>query len=257
MSHRAWRQAVKRADWGTYERVFRATALDLADVAKPDGTIQKAREDLAEHVGLAPRTFDYHLRWLKEHGWIELSQRAVNRGDDRRLTTYRLCMPGGLDSQPLANENGAEVGFDSQAVANETPVSTRNPQRMETPVSTRKMVANVIRDRASVSEHVAVNRSAADETTTTAAATAPPCTVRFQASRNEDALASLPLVLADAQTAAATSTAPHTERGEVVGGPQRDGDDPPLSCVLCGNPLFFDRPDRICGRCQHAQLVAS
>ena len=167
-----WRQAVKRATWTSYERVFRSSALELADAADTQGTICRPRDVLAQRLGLPVRTFDYHLRWLIERGWLERGPRALNRGSVRRPTVYRLTFPDRFDSQPVANGKA---------------VSTRKSQRMETPLSTRNMVANVNRDRASVSEHVAVDEHAPDKTTTAAPATTPPNTAGSTASNNEKA----------------------------------------------------------------------
>ena len=157
MKPRDWRRHIKAARWTPYERVYRSSALDLADLAKPDGTICRWREDLAEALGIQPRSFDNHLAWLIDHGWIEHVQRPVNRGPDRRPATYRLRDPDTFHSQTFANPNGSSI---------------RNPQRTETPVSIRNPFANLLYE-SERSEHVALEEHAPGEPTTAARASAP------------------------------------------------------------------------------------
>ena len=153
----AWREQVKTSRWTSYERVYRATALDLADVAAADGSICRRREWLADACGLPPRSFDYHLKWLVEHGWIRPLHRAVTRGSGRRPATYMLSNPGRDESQTVANEKGLFI---------------RNQLGIENPRFIRKPFANSI-DSANASELVAVQEDADGENTTAALASAP------------------------------------------------------------------------------------
>jgi hypothetical protein len=254
---RGWRQAAKSARWSAFERVYRASALDIADIASVDGLVCVRREVLAASLGLSDRAVTYHLAWLVEHGWLE---RASPRGSKSQPSAYRLTIPSPQLPQPVAHETvPAGVTESSQLRQRSAGVEGANSRKSlgELNGSTPATPLRTHIDRASVSEHDAVKEDAPGETTTTELATAPPSQLFCTEQRTGKSPAGAPR-LADSQTAAATSKAPHTERGEVVEGPQRDGDDPARFCVLCGDALYLiRRGHEVCGRCEHAQLVAS
>jgi hypothetical protein len=173
----SWRYAVKAARWSAYERVYRASALDLADLADPRGVICFRRDVLAERLGLSPRALDYHLAWLIQHGWIRREESAVTHG---RPAKYRLSR-----SQDVANGSGQVV---------------RNPQRAITPKSFATPLRTHI-DSANAGERVAVKEDAPDESATAALASATQPITQLQPSNDEEDLEQQPAFVAHSSDA--------------------------------------------------------
>jgi hypothetical protein len=173
----AWRQAVKAARWSAYERVYRASALDLADIADPHGMICVRRDVLAERLGLSPRALDYHLAWLIKHQWIERGASTVTHG---RPAQYRLTR-----SQDVANGSGQVV---------------RNPQRAIPPKSFATPLRTHI-DSANAGERVAVKGDAPDEPATAALASATQPITQLQPSKDEEDLEQQPAFVAHSSDA--------------------------------------------------------
>jgi hypothetical protein len=163
-----WRATVKAHKWPASTRVFKATALQLADLANPDGTLQVRREVMVSRLALPRRTVDHHLQRLIELAWLRRERRPIVQGCNAGPAVFTLAIPQD-HMQPVAPDLNRDH---------------MQPATHETALITCKLVASSL-DSANVSEHVALEADAAGEPGTAVMASAAP-TTRLSDSRNEE-----------------------------------------------------------------------
>lgn len=130
-----WLAAVRAAVFPVGMRPVKATLLSLP--IEPDGTLTIWRDDLSARIGLPCRTIDRHLARACGAQWLHHEV----RGGHGRRATYTVRVPGEVVRHKWPT-----------TCASCAPHSRDNSLRV-----VRHVVANSIEDRASVSEHVAVN----------------------------------------------------------------------------------------------------
>lgn len=87
VDRRRWRTALRsRRD---IPRTLHLTLVLLAERMDQDGVLTGRREDLAEWLGVPPRTFDRRIADAIEHRWMV----QVQRGQKGRLAAYQAAVP--------------------------------------------------------------------------------------------------------------------------------------------------------------------
>lgn len=144
-----WRAKAKTHPWATSTRVFKTTALELAELANPSGIIRVPRDLVAARLGLPRRTVDHHFKRLIQMGWIVRVRPPVARGPNAGPAEFRLTVPD--DDKP-------EVACDEA-------VDGMQPATDQLPPITCKFVACSL-DSANARERVAVEDDALINATT-------------------------------------------------------------------------------------------
>jgi len=144
-TRREWLREVQQAHFPTGQRIMRGTLLCLPMTTS--GEVVVTDPEISEVTGLPVRTVSRHLSKAVEYGWLIRESRGGNGSRHR----FRAAVPdiNGV-SQKWRTANTEEYATSG---TRSTPQSTYS----EAP-GVRHLVANINKDRASVSEHVAVDQ---------------------------------------------------------------------------------------------------
>jgi hypothetical protein len=103
-SRAVWLAAVAASRWPTSQRPVKGTLLSLGRLMRPDGALERPRDELADGTGLPRRTLERHIALAVDAGWLVRERRAYRTSH----AVYRAAYPDDVKPAIRGVHSGGE-----------------------------------------------------------------------------------------------------------------------------------------------------